>query len=150
MEHKQYQIGGMVDEKQKVSEWIFAANIFRTDKDLNIKDRHIFNDQQQINRLGQTFGRTAFSGSVYSASTSDYLIGITSLVVAPSIGLPKPSLAGVGKTFVVKDEVGGAGTTTITIRSAGEETIDGASTSTIATNYGAKSYYTDGTNWFTK
>lgn len=127
-----------------------SASLVKTNKVFSVKGKHIFNDQQHINRLGQTFGRTAFSGSVYSASTSDFLVAVTSLVLAPSVGLPKPSLAGVGKTFIVKDEVGGAATTTITVRSASEETIDGASTSTITTNYGTKSYYTDGANWFTK
>lgn len=102
---------------------------------------------------GQRFNRRAFStlvtGSVYTVSVTDYLIGITSLSYAPSVGLPSPKNVGVGKNFIVKDEAGGAGTTTITIRSAGEETIDGAATSTITINYGTRNLYNDGANWFT-
>ena len=101
---------------------------------------------------GQKFARTPFStlnGSVYSAAVSDYLIGVTSLSYAASVGLPRPKDVGTGKTFIVKDEVGSAGSTTITIRSAGEETIDGASSATITQNYGSKALYSDGANWFT-
>lgn len=123
-----------------------------TNKTLNI--RNTFScDETNIKLLrGQVFNRKAIStlvtGAVYSAATIDYLIGITSLSYAPSIGLPSPKLVGIGKTYIVKDEAGGAATTTITVRSAAEETIDGASTATITTNYQAKSFYSDGANWF--
>ena len=56
---------------------------------------------------------------------------------------------GNGKTYIIKDEIGGAATTTITVRSAGEENIDGASSATLTTNYTVKSFYSDGANWFT-
>lgn len=131
-----------------------TPNVQRIDKDLNIKNFYQFNDNESINRRGQKFRRSAFStvllGSVYSVASSEFLIGITNLSYAPSVGLPKPSLVGEGKHYIVKDEAGGAGTTTITIRSDGEKTIDGATTLTITTNYGAKELYNDGNNWFTK
>lgn len=118
------------------------------------KKAAIINEQEINMRLGQRFSRTPFStllsGSVYSVVALDFLIAVTSLSYAPTIGLPRPSLVGIGKTFIVKDEVGGAATTTITVRSAGEETIDGAATATITTNYGNKAFYTDGANWFIK
>lgn len=135
-------------------DFVSSPNVFRLDKTLNIKDRIILNDKELVNKIGQTFGRTAFStlvsGSVYTVSTSDYLIGITSLSYAPFVGLPRPRDVGPGKAYIIKDEVGGAATTTITIQSDGYETIDGASTSTITTNYGTRDLYTDGANWFTK
>lgn len=140
-------------EKNTSPSFIETPTLIKTQKSLNIKDFYVFNDQEYINRKGQKFNRTAFStllsGSVYSASTSDFLIGITHLSYAPNIGLPLPSLVGSGKTFIVKDEAGGAATTTITISSAGEKTIDGASTSTLTTNYQSKGFYSDGANWFT-
>lgn len=125
------------------------ANVLKTAKDLYIKEVFGVSNTEVAQRKGQRFARTAFSGANYTMATSDYLLGITSLAIAPSIGLPLPSLVGTGKTFIVKDEVGGAGTTTITIRSEGERNIDGATTSTLTTNYQSRSYYSDGSNWFT-
>lgn len=130
-----------------------TPSVLRTDKTLNIKNNFIFSDIEMRVGRGQKFNRTLFStllsGSLYSVTTTDYLIGVTSLSYAPSIGLPRPKLVGPGKTYIVKDESGGAATTTITVRSAGEETIDGATTSTLTTNYQSKGFYSDGANWFT-
>lgn len=129
-------------------------NIVKTDRDLSVKDFFKVDDIEVSLLKGQRFKRTAFStlasGSRYSVIRSDYLVGITHLSYAPSIGLPRPMDVGAGKVYIVKDEAGGAGSTTITVRSAGEETIDGSSSSTITSNYGSKEYYTDGANWFTK
>ena len=125
-----------------------GPNLLRTDKDLSIKGRFRVTDQETATLNGQRFNRTEVRGAVTTISTSDYLIAVTALAVAPSIGLPHPSLVGVGKTFVVKDEVGGAGTTTITIRSEGERTIDGAASQTISANYNSMTFYTNGTDWF--
>lgn len=114
-----------------------------------VKNAFEATDREFFQPHGQKFHRTAFAGANYTMSTSDYLLGVTSLVIAPSIGLPLPSLVGVGKNFIVKDEVGGAATTTITIRSDGERLIDGATSLTITTNYGVRSIYTNGTDYFT-
>lgn len=95
---------------------------------------------QKIARIG--------TGTTYSTAATDFLIGVTSLVNAPTIGLPRPKFVGPGKTYVIKDEVGGAATTTITVVSQGEETIDGASSFAISTNYEAITFYSDGANWF--
>lgn len=147
-EHKQF-----YPEVSPEKDFQSTPTVARTEKNLIIKGFYEFNDQESRLGKGQKFNRTPFStvlsGSVYSVAVQDYLIGITNLSYAASIGLPKPSLVGPGKTYIVKDEAGGAGTTTITVRSAAEETIDGASTSTITTNYASKGYYTDGANWFT-
>jgi hypothetical protein len=126
-----------------------AGNILRTDKDLSIKEIFTVNNNEIKLGNGQKFKRTAFSGANYTMSTSDYLLGLTSLAIAPNIGVPLPSLVGTGKHFIVKDEVGGAATTTITIRADGEKLIDGATSVTITTNYGSKHIYTDGANYFT-
>lgn len=127
--------------------WVDSGNIVRTDKNLSVKEFFIADDNNVELRRGQIVSRTAASGS-YSTATSDYIIGITSLATAPTIGLPRPRNVGVGKVYIVKDEIGGAASTTITVRSGGEETIDGATTSTLTTNYQSKSFYTDGSNWF--
>lgn len=141
------------NEAQKNNDFISTPSVVRTDKDLSVKGKFFVNDTETQQNHGQRFSRTAIStlvtGSVYSVNTNQYLLSITSLSYAPSIGLPLPSLVGNGKTFIIKDEAGGSATTTITVRSAGEKTIDGASTSTITTNYGSKAFYCDGANWFT-
>ena len=153
-EHKQYNLEPKQEQNPIQNAGIIdSPNVYRLDKTLNIKDFYSLNDQEFRNSKGQKFNRTPFAvtsiNAVYSVAVQDYLIGVTSLVFAPSIGLPKPSLVGTGKTYIIKDEVGEAGTTTITVRSANEELIDGASTSTITTNYASKGYYSNGANWFT-
>ena len=149
-EYKQY---NLPEQEESSQDFTSTPNVLRFDKTLNVKDKIILNDREFINRVGNTFNRIAFSSStgnsVYTLSTSDYLLGVTSLADAPSVGLPRPRDVGVGKNYIIKDEVGGAGTTTITVRSVGEENIDGASTSTLTTNYQSKPFYTDGANWFT-
>lgn len=118
-------------------------------RDLLIKDVFSVTDTEISLKKGQRIGRVAVRGAVTTVSTSSYLIGVTALAVATSIGLPRPSQVGVGKTYIIKDEAGGATTTNITIRSEGEKLIDGASSTTLSTNYQVKRFYTDGSNWFT-
>lgn len=153
--HEQFSLpSGPGQSANQDVDFVSSGNIARTDKTLNIKDFYSFNDIEARISRGQKFNRTPFlttaGNATYSVAAQDFLIGITGLAGAPTIGLPLPSLAGIGKHFIIKDEAGGAATTAITIRSAGEKNIDGSSTSTITTNYGSKSYYTDGANWFTK
>lgn len=162
-EHKQFQLPDHVPDhasqvaKDKTATVVpfelSASNINRTDKDLNIKNLHRVTDVETVINHGQKFKNRSFStlvtGSVHSISANDFLVGCTSLSYAPQIGLPLPSLVGAGKHFIIKDEIGGAATTTITITSAGEKNIDGSSSTTITTNYGAKHFYSDGANWFT-
>jgi len=53
-----------------------------------------------------------------------------------------------GRSVTVKDAGGNAGANNITISTEGAETIDGAATLVINTNYAAVTLYSDGTNWF--
>lgn len=126
-----------------------ADNVQRIDKDLDIKNFFYFSNNEFNNKKGQKFGYMGVRGANYSVAAQDFFIAITALAVVTGVGLPKPSLVGPGKHYIIKDEVGGAATTNITVRSEGEATIDGSSTSVINTNYGAKEYYTNGVNWFT-
>lgn len=120
-----------------------------TDKSLSVKGNFLVDDINVKSLSGQVFKRTQVRGAVTTISISDYLIGVSTLAVATSIGLPQPSKVGIGKTYIIKDEAGGATTTNITIRSEGEKTIDGASSTTLSANYQVKRFYTDGSNWFT-
>jgi hypothetical protein len=127
-------------------------NIVKTNRDFFVKDAFIVDDLEIQMRRGYRFKRTEFStlvlGSVYSVTRMDYCIGITNLSYAATVGLPSPKEAGAGKTYLIKDEVGDAATTTITIRSFGDATIDGATSTTIATGFGARMVYTDGNQWY--
>ena len=54
-----------------------------------------------------------------------------------------------GKVYIVKDESGAASVNNITLATTGGQTINGAATNVINTNYGTASVYSDGANWFT-
>lgn len=150
--HKQYNLR-TPDELQKnkpVPDFeLTQANILKTAKNLEIKNVFGVNDVELAFKKGQRFSRIAVHGATYSIATTDYLVAVDDLILAPTISLPNPSLVGVGKTFKVKDEIGGAATTTITVQVEGEKNIDGASTSTLTTDYQTKTFYTDGANYFT-
>lgn len=140
-------------QENQQKDWVSSPNVTRTDKTLVVKDFFIADDTnvrflrgQIINR--KVFGSNSTLSSVYTMAVTDFLLGVTSLAYTPSVGLPRPSLVGIGKTYIVKDEVGGAASTTITIQSDGEKTIDGAASTTLTTNYQSKSFYSDGSNWF--
>lgn len=153
-DHQQFNLSDIPENQNPQNQdWIQSGNVVRTDKTLNIKNRFIVNDFELQMKLGQSVLRRAVStlvtGFNVSVTAYDFIIGITSLSYSPAVILPKPSMVGEGKTYLIKDEAGGAATTTITIRSDAGETIDGAASATIATNYGFKSFYTDGASWFT-
>lgn len=148
-EHTQYNLKtfGKTNVNNNSSDFISTPNVARTDKDFIIKDFYILNNTEFINKKGLKVNRIA-TGINYSVTLIDYLVVVNSVATTITIGLPRPLLAGVGKSYIVKDEAGGASGTTITIVSAGEENIDGASSTTLSSNYASKSFYTDGANWF--
>lgn len=133
--------------------WANTPSELFTTKNVRVKRTLFVSDREVHQQGGQKFNRTAFStvlsGSVYSSAVTDYLIAITNFSYAPSVGLPDPASVGVGKTFIIKDEVGEAGTTTITIRSARERQIEAMGSTTISTAFGSKAFYTNGSDWFT-
>lgn len=55
-----------------------------------------------------------------------------------------------GAEVIVKDEGGAAATNAITVATEGSETIDGATSQSIGSDYGSLVLYSDGTNWFVK
>lgn len=135
------------DAENTNDDWVSTPIAIRTDKTFVVKDFFMVSDTEVSFLRGQRINRKAVSGN-YTTAVVDFLVGVTSLGTAPNIGLPNPKIVAQGKVFIVKDEVGGAATTTITIASDGEKLIDGAATTTLTTNYQAKSFYTDGNNWF--
>lgn len=106
---------------------------------------HIFDQQGDIidSKL------TAVS---YSATIFDYYIGVTDTSAARTITLPDPTNSllnpfPLNKSFVIKDQSGGAGTNNITIDTVAG-LIDGAATAKIDNNYGSLTFKSDGTNYF--
>jgi len=86
------------------------------------------------------------TSATYAAKAGDRLIGVNR-AGAVTITLPTAQLRA-GRTYTVKDESGAAATNNITVATEGSETIDGSATDVISDNYGAKHYYSDGSNWF--
>lgn len=95
--------------------------------------------------------RTLLNRLVAGADTivrlSCSLVGCTAANI--TITLETAMLAD-GAWVDIVDESGTAGTNAITVATEGAETIDGAATASIATNYGSVRVYSNGTNWFTR
>ena len=75
-------------------------------------------------------------------------VGFTYLIntgTAVTVSLPS---AVTNAAIVIKDSAGTAATNNITINRADSATIDGATSQTISSNYGAMKLISDGTNWF--
>ena len=133
-----------------------SNTLIRTDRDFNVKDQVVINDFEMRFLGGLRFNRkavdTTIEGSVYNVTQKDYHIGITNLSYAAIINLPDPSIAGVGKTYLIKDEVGGAASTNITIRSLIDTNtyvmLDGGTTTTMSGNYDSRMLYTNGQQWY--
>lgn len=94
-----------------------------------------------------TIQRVGVNDADYTATSSNYLIGFTSLSAARTVTLPAAGTM-TNKTIIIKDESGSAGTYNITVDGAGSEMIDGVSTKVISTNFGSITMYSNGLNWF--
>ena len=94
---------------------------------------------------GLIHNRTAVATS-HTASVSDYILGATSV---PSEILMDATLFSEGQVLVVKDESGGAASSTaVTIVPSGSQTVDGQSSLEIESPHGSVLVYSDGSNWF--
>ena len=82
----------------------------------------------------------------YTAVHNDGLIVYTSLTSGRTVTLPT-SVGVRGKEYIIKDGAGSASTHNITIDGNGSETIDGATTKVISTDYGIVRIRSNGTNW---
>jgi len=87
------------------------------------------------------------TAATYTGKAGDRVIGVNR-AGAVTITLPTAEVRK-GRVYTVKDESGAAATNNITVDTEGSETIDGSATDVLSDNYGAKTYYSDGSNWFT-
>jgi hypothetical protein len=106
----------------------------------------IDSDRVNISGSGLRVRRIA-TGISYQALVDDYYVGCT----AGGITITLPAVANMpsGCVMVIKDESGTASGSNITIDGNASETIDGAATATIGTNYGAVRLISNGSAWFT-
>jgi len=92
---------------------------------------------------GLKLNRTSIT-SIYTASLTDYYIGVDSTGSTISLRLPDASTMFSGQTYVVKDEGGAANTNAITILASGSQTIDGQNQVLLQSPYAALSLYSNG------
>jgi hypothetical protein len=88
------------------------------------------------------------SSSPYLVKTTEVIINVNTSAVR-TITLPT-AVGNSGKFYVIKDVTGLAGTNNITINTSGGQTIDGASSLVIGTNYGSVQVFSDGTNYYSQ
>ena len=103
-----------------------------------------------VTAKGRIHAHTAVSDANYTPLDSDYYIGFTSVTASRTVD-PQDSTCVDGRTYHIKDQSGSlaGGPYTLTIDPEGATTIDGATSITIASNYGSRSIYCDGGNWYT-
>ncbi|TAK89633.1 hypothetical protein EPO04_00800 [Patescibacteria group bacterium] len=112
----------------------------------------ITNDTQSGCLVRRNRGATTYRQATATSATmrlNAEVLAVTDTSALRTITLPGASGLPVGSRITVKDESNAAGTNNITIQRAGSDTIDGSTSTTISTNSGSKSFYTDGsTKWF--
>ncbi len=84
--------------------------------------------------------------NVYTASLTDYFIGVDTSQRAVHVRLPSAATLFDGQMFVVKDEAGSAPTNNITILASGSQTIDGQNSIILESPHASIQLYCDGTN----
>ncbi len=99
-----------------------------------------------------TYGRTEVDATTYTILATDRTIGVIHTpTAAVTLTLPLASAFPAGYPITIKDEGGNATANNITIDRAGADTIDGATSQTINTDYDSMVIYSDGgTGWFIK
>lgn len=92
---------------------------------------------------------TSVNAATYSLTADDYILHVKYTTTGPvtALTLPTAQMAE-GRIIHIKDSGGNAGTNSITIVTGGIETIDGAASKVLNTNWASVSLYSDGFEWF--
>lgn len=108
----------------------------------------ILSNTPKRTRAGQKADVTVINTDTYSLQQNDYILHVTYTVTAPVI-ITIPSAQVIqGRSFIIKDAAGNAGTNNITIETEGAEMIDGNSNLIIDGDYNSPTLYSDGVNLF--
>ncbi len=83
-----------------------------------------------------------------TALSTDHVVIFTSLTADRTYQISSEDIAQAGRVIVIKDGSGKAATFNIIISTEGAETIDGAATFTLSSNYGAINLVSNGSNLF--
>ena len=130
---------------------VFTGSVFFGASGSNIDVQYVLSTSQfkvpGLRVKYRSIGLTAFT-----ASQSDYLIGITSNIsTAVTVRLPNANVCS-GSLLVIKDEATGGARSTgnaITISASAGNTVEGAAHTTIAGTMASKTFYSNGnTKWF--
>jgi len=98
---------------------------------------------------GITRNVTTVNAATYDLLVSDDILNVTYTGTGAVTSLTLPTAQVVtGRTIVIKDAAGNAGTNSITVDTEGSEKIDGQDTAVINGDYDSITIYSDGTNWF--
>jgi len=103
-----------------------------------------------ISAQSTILNRVSISSS-YQLNYSHYFVGVNTLAATSSITLSLPNASGSisGRSYVIKDETGGAETNNIILNAISGNTIDGETSIIIESPYASLNIYTDGSNkWF--
>lgn len=146
------QFASMVWDTAGTDEWSIQLRNDSTN-DLHIRDN--VNGRNHINLL-QSSGITQLAAGFakalttksnnYTATNQDHNILVDGTINTITITLPT-AVTLAGQEFLIKDWKGQSATRNITIATTSAQTIDGASTKVISSNYGSVRVVSDGANW---
>jgi len=96
---------------------------------------------------GHSINRTPRGAGNYAVLLTDFLIGKTA-ITAGGDTISLPEAPAVNQVFEIADESGTAAANPLTIDTVGAPLINGAANVILAANYGALTFYFNGTNYF--
>jgi hypothetical protein len=97
----------------------------------------------------QIFETQAVSSNLTISPGDTFVYLIVDTTVARSITLPLANGVTAGRIYIIKDSDGQANTNNITVNISGSDTIDGASSQVLDSNFGSSMIVTDGVDsWY--
>lgn len=87
---------------------------------------------------------TAVNTNVTISPSDTFVVLLVDTTSSRTIDLPLASTVATGRIYIIKDKSGLSNTNPVTVARQGSDTIDGATSYSLASNYGAKMYIGDG------
>lgn len=113
-----------------------------TNKNASIPNGGLTTNGKIVNKVNNYNSTSNIGSNVYNALVNTNSVASTLTIQSDDIEA--------GREWFIKDETGNAAANNITIATQGAETIDGAATYVINSNYGKVCLFSDGTNLFVK